>query len=57
VHEHGSLSRWAERAIAAGSLNVEFTHVGDFNDRDRELTVKIQSATGGGMWIFLRREN
>ena len=46
----------AERAIAAGTLDVEFTHIGDFNDRDRELTVKIQSAADGGMWIFLRRE-
>lgn len=47
----------AEKAIAAGTLNVEFTHIGDFDDRDRELTVKIQSAADGGLWIFLRREN
>ena len=47
----------AERAIKAGVLDVEFSHIGDFNDADRELTVKIQSAADGGMWIFLRREN
>ena len=30
-----------ERALAAGSLDLEFTHVGDFSDRDRELTVRV----------------
>ncbi|KQN31975.1 hypothetical protein ASF00_04245 [Sphingomonas sp. Leaf34] len=47
----------AERAVSAGTFNAEFTHIGDFDDRDRELTVKIQSASDGGMWIFLRRES
>lgn len=43
-------------AIAAGTLDLEFTHVGDFDDRERELTVRIQSASDGGYWIFMRRE-
>ncbi len=46
-----------ERARAAGRVNLEFTHVGDFEDRDRVLTVRIQSASDGGYWIFLRRED
>lgn len=45
-----------ERASAAGTLDLEFTHIGDFEDRDRELTVRIQPASVGGYWIFLRRE-
>lgn len=45
-----------ERARKAGALNLEFTHIGDFEDRDRELTVRIQSASKGGYWIFMRRE-
>ncbi|MGY2048486.1 PAS domain-containing protein [Methylobacterium sp. JK268] len=45
-----------ERARAAGTLDLEFTHVGDFSDRERELTVRIQSSHDGGVWIFLRRE-
>jgi photoactive yellow protein len=45
-----------DRAMAAGTFAAEFTHVGDFEDRDRELTIKIQPATAGGVWIFLRRE-
>ncbi len=47
----------AEKALTSGSLDLEFSHFGDFDDPDRELTVKIQSATGGGVWIFMRRES
>jgi photoactive yellow protein len=45
-----------ERARQSGQLYLEFTHIGDFEDRDRELTVRIQSASTGGYWIFMRRE-
>jgi photoactive yellow protein len=44
-----------DAAIASGTLDAEFSHVGDFSDRDRELQVRAQSATGGGVWLFLRR--
>ena len=44
-----------QRALAAGSLDISFSHVGDFSDGARELDVRVQSATGGGCWIFLRR--
>jgi photoactive yellow protein len=46
-----------ERALAAGTLDLEFTHVGDFADSERELTVRVQTASGGGYWIFMRRED
>ncbi len=45
-----------ELAINAGTFSAEFTHIGDFDDRDRELTVKAQSSGDGGIWIFLHRE-
>jgi photoactive yellow protein len=45
-----------ERARAAGRINIELTHIGDFEDAERELTVRIQSAADGGLWLFLRRE-
>jgi photoactive yellow protein len=45
-----------ERARERGTLDLEFTHIGDFADLDRELTVRVQSASDGGLWIFLRRE-
>ena len=44
-----------DAALAAGTLDAEFTHVGDFADRDRELAVRAQSAADGGVWLFLRR--
>ena len=47
----------AAKARAAGTLDIEFTHIGDFSDRGRELTVRLQSAPGGGLWIFIRRED
>ncbi|PPQ28700.1 PAS domain-containing protein [Rhodopila globiformis] len=44
-----------DKALAAGTLDITFSFVGDFNDPDRELDVRVQSAAGGGCWIFLRR--
>ena len=45
-----------EKALARGTLDLEFTHIGDFEDRERELTVRVQSATDGGYWVFMRRD-
>lgn len=45
-----------DRALAAGHLDLEFGHVGDFADREREIVVRVQPASVGGMWIFMRRE-
>jgi photoactive yellow protein len=44
-----------ERALASGTLDLEFGHVGDFADRDRELRVRVQPASSGGYWIFMQR--
>ena len=44
-----------ERALAMGSLDIEFEYVGDFADAGRKITVRIQSAAGGGYWIFMKR--
>ena len=47
-------SRIAE-ARRAGTLDITFEQVGDFDDADRELRVRVRSATGGGLWVFLQR--
>ena len=44
-----------DRALAAGTLDITFSFIGDFNDPNRELDVRVQSATNGGYWIFMRR--
>jgi photoactive yellow protein len=45
-----------DQAKARGTLDLEFTHIGDFEDRERELTVRVQSASAGGYWIFMKRD-
>ncbi len=45
-----------EKARAAGTLNISFTFIGDFEDSDRELSIRVQSAKDGGIWIAIRRE-
>ena len=45
-----------DRALAAGTLDIAFDHIGDFDDDTKQLRVRVQSATGGGCWIFMRRE-
>lgn len=47
----------ADGALKDGTFEAEFTHVGDFDDRDRMLRVKLQSASDKGLWIFLCRES
>lgn len=44
-----------DAARAAGTLDIEFTFIGDFADRERELSVRVQSAGDGGVWIFHKR--
>ncbi len=45
-----------DRARKAGTVNIAFSHIGDFEDETRELRVRIQSASDGGIWIFMSRE-
>jgi len=44
-----------EKARAAGTLDISFSFVGDFSDRNRELSVRVQAAKDGGTWIFVKR--
>ena len=44
-----------DKALKAGTLDISFSFVGDFSDHDRELTVRAQSASDGGYWIFIHR--
>jgi photoactive yellow protein len=44
-----------DTALQAGKLNITFSHIGDFDDSTKELDVRVQSATDGGCWIFIRR--
>lgn len=37
-----------ERALAAGTLDISFERVGDYGDAERELRVRLKSASSGG---------
>lgn len=49
------LLRRIAAARRAGTLDITFEQTGDFDDADRELRVRVKSATGGGLWVFLQR--
>ena len=48
-----------DRARATGRLDVAFGYVSDMpsGDQDVALDVRVQSASDGGTWMFLRRED
>ena len=52
--DNGYFKGRLEKARAAGALNISFEFIGDFIDRNRELSVRAQSASDGGTWIFVR---
>jgi photoactive yellow protein len=45
-----------EQARLNGTIDIEMGWVGDFNDIDREMQVRIQSSSDNGLWIFIHRE-
>lgn len=45
--------RRLDRAIEAGTLDLTFEQLGDFDDA--ELRVRVASAAGGGLWLFIQR--
>jgi photoactive yellow protein len=53
--DNGYFKGRIDKAIATGKLDMSFTFVGDFSDRTRELTVRVQAAKDGGIWIFHQR--
>ena len=50
-----AFQRQFDEAAAAGTLDLAFEQVGDFDDPARLLRVRARSATGGGLWLFVER--
>jgi photoactive yellow protein len=46
-----------EQARRNGTVDIEMGWVGDFDDMDREMQVRIQSSSDNGIWIFIHRES
>jgi photoactive yellow protein len=53
--DNGHFRGKIERARRMGMLDIEFSFIGDFSDRERQLHVRVQSAKDGGVWIFMKR--
>ncbi len=52
--DNGYFKGRIDKARAAGALDLSFSFIGDFNDRNRELAVRAQPARDGGTWIFIQ---
>lgn len=44
-----------DRALATGKLDIAFNYVAELFTGTSDMDVRIQSATGGGCWIFIQR--
>ncbi len=44
-----------DKAAAAGKVDIELGHTGDFKDRTRSFQARIISADGGGFWHLHNR--
>ncbi len=51
--DNGYFKGRIDKARAAGALDISFSFIGDFNDRNREISVRAQPAKDGGTWIFI----
>ena len=47
--------RRIDEARRAGTLDIAFEQIGDFDDADRELHVRVLSASSGGVWVLIQR--
>jgi photoactive yellow protein len=45
-----------EAAKARGSVDIEIGWIGDFDDPDGEIRIRVMSAADGGLWLFMDRE-
>jgi hypothetical protein len=45
-----------EQARRHGIVDIELGWVGDFDDINREMQVRIQSSCDNGTWIFIYRD-
>ena len=53
--DNGYFKGRIDKARAAGTLDIAFNFIGDFEDRAREISVRAQSSSDGGIWIFHHR--
>lgn len=45
-----------QQAVARGRVDFELGWVGDFDDPEAEILIRVQSASDGGVWFFMNRD-
>ncbi len=45
-----------EAAAARGTVDIEIGWTGDFDDPDRDIRIRVMSASDGGLWLFMNRD-
>lgn len=45
-----------KQAEEAGPVDIEIAWPGDYSDPTRELRIRVQTARGGGLWLFIERD-
>jgi photoactive yellow protein len=45
-----------EQMMADGAVDLDIGWVGDFNDPKRDLRIRVQSASDGGIWMCVDRD-
>ncbi len=44
-----------EAATAHGAVDIEIGWIGDFDDPEGEINIRVLSASDGGLWLFMSR--
>ncbi len=52
--DNGHFKGRLEKARAAGKFDISFEFIGDFANRDSELSIRAQPSSDGGTWIFMQ---
>lgn len=52
----GDLREQLQRAIETENADFEFAWSGDYDAPAREMRIRVQSASRGGIWMFVERE-
>ena len=52
--DNGYFKGRIDKARASGALDISFSFIGDFEDRNRELAVRVQQGKEGSTWIFIQ---
>jgi photoactive yellow protein len=45
-----------EAAAARGTVDIEIGWTGDFDDPERDIRIRVMSASDGGLWLFMNRD-